>query len=160
MQDVHKFPMGYEVKIINKHDIIASIDDNILDKEVALEIVKRCEIDASNFLKEGRWTGIPFIGNIRIPKTTQKLLTEESKHLLQGAKETLDENMYVMFRKNYTKEIGKQVNLERFYKYTVSMFVGKNQKFFKKVSLCFGDLYARVLCYTLRNLKAVSNEQI
>ena len=54
--------------MFKKQDILDCIDNNILDKEIALTLIEQLEIDAANFLKEGRWTGIHFIGNIRIPK--------------------------------------------------------------------------------------------
>lgn len=150
MADTFKFPNGgYEVKVLRKEDVLATIDENIIDKDIALAIVKKCEIDAGNFLREGRWTGIPFIGNIRIPKTIQKYMTEESQAILAEAKENLDEDKYILFRKNYTNNIGKQVKIERYYRYVVSRFVGKNQKFFKRLSERNGDEYARFLCYTL-----------
>lgn len=150
MADIFKFPNnGYDVKVLRKEDVLDSIDRNIIDKEVALAIVKRCEIDAANFLREGRWASIPFIGNIRIPKTVQKFTSDESKAILQEAQESLDEHKYLLFRKNYANEIGKQVKIERYYKYVVSKFVGKNTKFFRAVAKKHGDVYARFLCYTL-----------
>ena len=153
MTDTLKFPRGgYDVRVLRKEDVIASIEDNIIDKDIALAIVKRCEIDAANFLREGRWAGIPFMGNIRIPKTVQRLMTEESKNIVSDAKENLDEDKYILFRKSFANDIGKQVKVERYYRYIVSKFVGKNQKFFKRIADKHGDEYARFLCYTLTEL--------
>ena len=150
MADIFKFPRGgYDVKVLRKEDVIASINKNILDKEVALAIVKQCEIDATNYIKEGRWAGIPFIGNIRIPKTVQNFMTEETQKILSEAKENLSSDKYVLFRKNYSNEVGKQIKTERYYRYVVSKFAGKNQKFFKLIAAKHGDIYARLLCYTL-----------
>lgn len=158
MSSIFKFPNGgYEVKVLRKEDVLASIENNIIDKEVALAIVKRCEIDAANFIKEGRWAGIPYIGNIRIPQTVKKLLTEESKSILKEAEENLDTNKYLLFRKSFANDIGKQVKVERYYKYIVSKFVGKNPKFFKAVSKKHNDVYARFLCYTLADISISSD---
>ena len=72
MADTYKFPGGgYDVTVFKKQDVLDCIDKNILDKDVALAFIEQLEVDAANFLKEGRWTGIPFIGNIRIPKLRQ-----------------------------------------------------------------------------------------
>ena len=90
MADTFKFPNGgFDVKICRRKDIIDCIDENIIDKDVALAVIDKCEFDAANFLQQGRWTGIPFIGNIRIPKS--KLLEEspEQQALIQEAKERL-----------------------------------------------------------------------
>ena len=93
MADIYKFPSGgYEVTVCKKQDILDCIDKNIIDKEVALAIVERCEIDAANFLKEGRWTGIPFIGNIRIPKLKQLEESPEQQALIAEAKANLEYN--------------------------------------------------------------------
>lgn len=158
MADTFKFPRGgYEVRVLRKKDILDCIDDNIIDKEIALDIVTQCEIDATNFLKEGRWAGIPFIGNIRIPKVVQGLMTEESKAILAEAKETLDADKYVLFRKRYTVDIHKQTKAERYYRYIVSKFVGKNKSFFRVVSKKRGDIYARFLCFTLSSVTIVQD---
>lgn len=150
MPDVFKFPNdGYEVKVVRKEDIINTINENIIDKEVALALVTRCEIDATNFLREGRWAGIPFMGNIRITHTMKALMSEETKSVLEEAKENLDANKFILFRRAYCNDIGKHVKIERYYKYVVSKFVGKNQNFFNIISRRKGDKFARALCYTL-----------
>lgn len=158
MAETFRFPNGYDVRVLRKKDVLDSIDDNIIDKDIALEIVKCCEIDATNYLKEGRWAGIPFVGNIRIPKHVQTLISDETKALFADAKENLDSNTYLLFRKTYAKEVKKKESAERFYKYTVSKFVGKNLKFFRLISKNTNDTYARFLCYTLRTLDIISDE--
>ena len=153
MPEVRKFPPeGYEVTVLRKQDVLKCIDDNIIDKEIALDIVRRCEIDATNFLKEGRWAGIPFLGNIRIPKIVQTFMSEETQKLMQEAKETLDEHKYLLFRKEFASNAVKQEAHERYYKYELSKFIGKNLNFFRKRSARHGDRLARVLCFTLRNM--------
>lgn len=157
MSDIFKFPNGYDVKILRKEDVLASIEANIVDKDVALEIVKRCEIDAANFIKEGRWASIPFIGNIRIPKAREKFLSEETQSLLAEAESALERDKYLLFRKSVAEDISKQVKTERYFCYQVSKFVGKNTKFFKKVSEKHGDNYARFLCYTLSGINMIES---
>ena len=152
MGDIFRFPGGYDVKILRKEDVIASIEANIVDKDVALEIVKRCEIDAANSIKAGRWASIPYIGNIRVPRGREKFLSEETQALLKEAEATLDRDKYLLFRKSVAADIGKQVKLERYFYYQVSKFVGRNTKFFRKVAEKHGDNYARFLCYTLSGI--------
>lgn len=154
MSDIFRFPKGYDVKILRKEDVIASINANIIDKEVALEIVKRCEIDAANYLKEGRWASIPFIGNIRIPKAKAIGESEEIKNILQDARENLERDKYLLFRKSVYTDISKKLSIERYFCYQVSRFVGKHPKLFKKLAKKHGDNYARFLCYTLSDIDA------
>ena len=157
MPESRKFPPdGYQVTVLRKADILKCIQDNITDPEVVLDIVRRCEIDATNFLKEGRWAGIPFLGNIRIPKVVQKFISEETKQLMSDAKETLDADKYLLFRKEYATDVVKQEKYERYYKYELSKFVGKNLKFFRKISTKRGDAYTRMLCFTLRRMTIVT----
>lgn len=158
MSDIFKFPRGYDVKILRKSDVIASINANIIDKDVALAIVKKCEIDAANFLREGRWAGIPYIGNIRIPKGREKFLSEETQEILENARATLDKDKYLLFRKTVAADIGRQVKLEKYFCYQVSKFVGKNIKFFKKIAEKHGDNYARFLCYTLSGVNVIDSD--
>lgn len=159
MSDIYHFRNGgFEVRVLNKKDVLECIENNILDKEVALEIVKHCEIDATNFIRGGRWAGIPFMGNIRIPKTTQLLMSEESRELLNSAKENSDRNEYLLFARNYIDDCSEKVNRERYYMYSVSKFVGKNRQFFVSMSEKLGDNLARLICYTFSKTFFVFDE--
>ena len=161
MPETRRFPPeGYEVTVLRKADVLKCIDENIIDKEIALEIVRRCEIDATNFLKEGRWAGIPFLGNIRIPKIVQTFLSEDTQKLMAEAKETLDENKYLLFRKQFATDAVKREDRERFYKYELSKFIGKNLSLFRKLANKHGDKLARVKCFTLRNMTIVTEDDV
>lgn len=159
MADTFKFPNGgYDVTICRKQDIIDCIDKNIIDKDVAMAIVEHCESQAATFIKEGRWTGIPFIGNIRVPKTIQTLKSEEQQELIKDAKEQLNKEQYIMFRKKLHKENAKQIAQNRYYKYITSIAVNNNRKLYKKLCNTKGEVYARLFLYCSHNLVSVSNE--
>ena len=161
MPESRKFPPeGYQVTVLRKQDVLKCIDENIIDKEIALEIVRRCEIDATNFIKEGRWAGIPFLGNLRIPKIVQTFLSEDTQQLMAEAKENLDEHKYLLFRRQFATDAMKREDRERFYKYELSKFVGKNLKFFRKLATKHGEKLARVKCFTLRNMTIVTEDNI
>ena len=99
MTDTYKFPGGNDVKVVRKEDIINTINCNIVDKEVALAIVKQCEVDAANFLRKGRWTGIPFMGSIKVPDVVKMSNTPEQKQLIDDAIHTVTNEQFVMFRR-------------------------------------------------------------
>lgn len=160
MEDTFKFPNGYDVKICRKSDIIDCIEKNITDKDIALAIVEHCEFNAAKFIREGRWTGIPFIGNIRIPKTKQLLKTTEQQALIEEAKEKLDKEQYIMFRKCLGKENAKQIAHDRYYRYITSIAVNKNRKLFKKLCATKGEAYARLYLYCSHEVVAVGNQYI
>lgn len=161
MVESHKFPNGgYDVKVFKKADILDCINENIVDKDVALAIVEQCEVDAANFLKEGRWTGIPFIGNIRVPKLRQLQESPEQQALIEEAKATLDADKYVLFRCQLGKENSKHIKQERYYRYITSIAVGKNRHLYKKLCDTKGEVYARLYLYATHNITSLDNEYV
>lgn len=161
MADTFKFPNGgYDVTICRKKDILECIDKNILDKEIALAIVEDCEIQISNFIKEGRWAGIPFIGNIRISKTKELLKSDEQQALIAEAKENLGKEQYILFRKQLNRENTKKVSQERYYRFITSMAISNNKKLYKKLCKNHGEVYARLFLFCSYEVVAVGNEYI
>ena len=161
MADTFKFPNGgYDVTICRKQDILDCIDKNIIDKDVAMAIVEHCEFQAASFIREGRWTGIPFIGNIRVPKTIQMLKSNEQQALIKDAKEQLGKEQYVMFRKQLNKENVKQISHNRYYKYITSIAISHNRKLYNKLCEEKGEYYARIYLYASYNITALNNEYV
>lgn len=160
MADIFKFPNGgYDVVVYRKQDILDCIDENIIDKDVVLAVITQCEVDATNFLKEGRWTGIPYLGNMRIPPRVKKFREINGTEILETAKQELEENRYFVFRKELNSNICADVKYERFYRYVTSCFVTKNRSlynyFLKEVKLdniSNRDAYARFMCYSCIDL--------
>ena len=152
MEDTHKFPNGYEVTVVRKQDIINCLDENIVDKELVLAVITQCEFDATNFIQQGRWTGLPFMGNVRVPKRIQKLNSPEIKELIQEAKETLDTKKYMIFRQQLAVDLVKTEKKERLRNYILSQFVASNRKLYNKYLKEKGEHYAKFKCSTLTNL--------
>ena len=160
MTDTYKFPGGNDVKVVRKEDIINTINCNIVDKEVALAIVKQCEVDAANFLRKGRWTGIPFIGSIKVPDTVKMAHTSEQRELIQDAIETVSSEQFVMFRRELAHNNEKRVKATRYYNYVLSMAVAKNRELFKKLCKDKGVGYARIHFFLISSITAVENEYV
>ncbi len=160
MKDNLKFPNGYDVTICRKRDILECIDKNIVDKDVAMAIIDDLEFQAASFITEGRWTGIPYIGNIRIPKIKKILQSTEQQALINEAKEQLDKEQYILFRKKLNLEIAKQVKYERYYKYITSIAINKNRPLYKKLCSTKGEAFARLYLYSCNIITAVNNEYI
>lgn len=148
MKDTFKFPNGgYEVTVLRKQDIIDCIDENIVDKEIALAIIEDCEKQVAEYIKRGEWVGIPYIGNVRVPKHKQISKSEEFKSLLDDSKEVLDKEQYIMFRKEVHLELDRNLKFERHYKYATSIAVNKDKKKYKKLVVRMGESYARLYFY-------------
>lgn len=152
MADTIKFPNdGYEVTVCKKSDILECIDKNIVDKDVALAIVEHCEFHAANFIRQGRWAGIPFIGNIRVPKTTSILQTTEQQALIAEAKEQLTKEQYIMFRTRLNKENAKHIKQNRYFNYITSIVANNNKKLYKRLCERKGEAYAKCFLYFAYN---------
>lgn len=160
MQDTYKFPGGKDVKIVRKEDIINTINTNIVDTEVALAIVKQCEIDAVNFMKKGRLTGIPFMGTIKVPDTIKMSQTKEQKDLILAAMENTTNDQFVMFRRNLAYDNKVKIKARKYYNYVLSLSVAKNRNQFKKMCKEKGEAYARIHFFLLYSVTSVNNEYI
>ena len=160
MQDTYKFPGGKDVKIVRKEDIINTINTNIVDTEVALAIVKQCEIDSVNFMKKGRLTGIPFMGTIKVPDTIKMSQTKEQKDLILAAMENTTNEQFVMFRRNLAYDNKVKIKARKYYNYVLSLSVAKNRTQFKKMCKERGEAYARIHFFLLYSVTSVNNEYI
>ena len=160
MQDTYKFPGGNDVKVVRKEDIIQTINCNIVDKEVALALIKQCEVDAANFLRKGRWTGIPFMGSIKVPDVVKLTNTKEQQEAIKAAAETVTNEQFVMFRRELAYNNEKRVKATRYYNYVLSMAVSKNRALFKKLCKEKGVGYARLHFFLISSITAVENEYV
>ena len=160
MQDTYKFPGGKDVKIVRKEDIINTINTNIVDTEVALAIVKQCEIDAVNFMKKGRLTGIPFMGTIKVPDTIKMSQTKEQKDLIIAAMENTTNEQFVMFRRTLAYDNKIKIKARKYYNYVISIYLDKNRNKFKKMCKEKGEAYARIHFFLLYSVTSVNNEYI
>ena len=160
MQDTYKFPGGKDVKVVRKEDIINTIKTNIVDTDVALAIVRQCEVDAVNFMKKGRLTGIPFMGTIKVPDTIRMSQTKEQKDLILAAMETNTNEQFVMFRRNLAYDNKIKIKARKYYNYVLSLSVAKNRNQFKKMCKERGEAYARIHFFLLYSVTSVNNEYI
>lgn len=160
MQDTYKFPGGKDVKVVRKEDIINTIKTNIVDTEVALAIVRQCEVDAVNFMKKGRLTGIPFMGTIKVPDTIKMSQTKEQKALIVAAMENTTNEQFVMFRRNLAYNNKVKTKARKYYNYVLSLSVAKNRNQFKKMCKEKGEAYARIHFFLLYSVTSVNNEYI
>lgn len=160
MQDTYKFPGGRDVKVVRKEDIINTIKTNIVDTEVALAIVRQCEVDAANFIKKGRLAGIPFMGTIKVPETVQLLKSKEQQELIEAAANTVNNEQFVMFRRNLAYDNKRRIQARKYYNYVLSIAVAKNRNQFKKMCKERGETYARIHFFLLASVTSVNNEYI
>lgn len=153
MSETIKMPKGgFDIRVVRKEDILKCIDSNILDKDIMLAFINQLEVDATNFLSEGRWTSLPYIGTLRKSQFKEIMATPEIKQLNADAKETLDKNKYIVFRKNLNADISRRLKRDRVYRYMLSQMVKKNRQFYENLVADRGELIAGMICYTIFNV--------
>ena len=154
MGDTIKMPGGgYDIKVVRKEDILECIDSNIVDKEVMLAFISQFEVDASNFLSQGRWTSLPYIGTLRKNQFKEAFKSKEISELNEAAKESLDKKKYILFRKDLKDQIAADIKRERIYRYSLSQVVKKNRRFYNYLEKTKGEKAARMICFTMFDLK-------
>lgn len=159
MKEQYKFPNGYEFTVVNKEDIINTIEDNIVDKELMFDLITEMENTALSFIEAGHWTGIPFLGNVRVSPYTKELRHKETKELLTAAKRTLPKEEFYVFNRNVGKEIIHKQNINRRYRYEVSKIISKHRKEYIRLAKVTGDNYGRFYMYTKYRPKAIMSEE-
>lgn len=117
MDDLEKrcFPYSnIEITIVKKDDILKTIDENILDKDIANELISHLEIRAEKSLRDHRWTGFPYLGSIRIPPGLSAETQNRQKDARDWAYKNLSRSEYLMFTKQCAYD-NHQINKYRAY---------------------------------------------
>lgn len=161
MLDTFKFPKSNtDVSIVRKADIIACIDDNIIDKDVALAVINQCEIDISRFANDGRWTGIPYIGNIRPNKLAYSTKDKETNELITAARENLPKEKYVLFRRQLGQDTAKRIRDKRYFNYIVAISANKNRKKYMKLIKSKGEPFAKLNAFFTYNIELANSDDL
>ena len=160
MAETFKFPHGgNDVTIVRKQDILDCIDNNILDKDVALAIVEQCEIDIEQNLIAGKWTGIPFLGSLK-PKLMRKRINGEIQDAIKESKIQMDKSTYVLFRKNLAANMANQEKYDRWSKYITSIAAQRYKNKYRILCRTKGEAFAKAYMFLTNFIVAVENEEI
>ena len=141
-KNTRKFPRGYDVTIVRKEDVLEAIDDNIIDKEIALDLIK-----------QGRWTSLPFIGTIRYNENKKAII--DNIDVVRQAEKTMSKQEYVMFRKKLVIDNLIENKYLRHYNYLVSMSITDNRKLYNYYVENYGESYARLMMYFFRTFTCI-----
>lgn len=161
MNDTIKMPNGgYDIKVVRKEEVIECINNNIIDKEVMLAFINQFEVDATNFLEQGRWTSLPYMGTLRLSKYKEIMSSDEIKELDKEAKESLDKNRYILFRKNLRVDIAKRIKRDRVFRYILSQMVNKNKSFYHYLIETRGNKIAEFVLFTLFDINTEEHYEL
>lgn len=151
------FPYSnFDVVIVEKEDILKTIDNNIIDKDIALELVRNLEVKAEQYVKEKRWTGIPYLGNIRVPKGLSKEVQDSYKDIRTVAYNTMDKKSYVAFIREICLDNSAAIKYNRFFNQILAIAVRKDKQKWTRLCRAKGDAYASckmVFGYLLKPMK-------
>lgn len=161
MSTINKFPRsGYDVTVVSKKDILKTIDDNILDKEVLNEILTQLENDAEIYLRKGEWAGIPFLGNIRIPPAIQLKNSDEQKELIKEARESLTKEKYILFRKALAEENSFIAKQNKIYRTRLSSNIRRYNMLYRVLRILKGFHVANFIVYSVSDIKPCINQDV
>lgn len=104
-----KFPFGYNLTLVDKHDIIKELSSEI-DKDVMLDIINELEDFNEQTLEQGFDIRFPYLGDII---TNKGVLTKSEKEEIQNVSNDASENKFLRRQLVLDKKIN---NTER-YKY-------------------------------------------
>lgn len=152
-----QFPgAGYNVVVLRKEDVLKTIDDNIIDKSIALDLIKQCEIDAANFVKEGRTATIPYIGAICFNSPKKAVL--DSVNALHDANKKLSKKEYLLFKKRAAINKIKEIKYIKHCKFSIRTAIKSNRELYKNLVRCYSQSYANLQMYFSRNLTYIEPE--
>lgn len=150
MSEVHKYPNGYDVTVCNRRDILACLDENIVDKQVLSAIIEDLEDNIWTYIQDGKSAGIPYLGSISFIEDKKIRNSEEIKELKREGRELMSKEEYCMFKHKLNKEIQASVGRDRFYKYTIATFITHNFGYFRFLCKTHTEAEARLISYSMR----------
>lgn len=151
--EVRKFPAmgGYDVTIVNKNDILKTIDDNIIDKEIAYEIITSLELSCQKYVSAGDTAGIPYIGKIKERLTAA--IARENKEALNDAREVLDKEHYIAFKRALFADESKRYKYNKVYKLEIARVVNHNRRQYWNYVDTIGEVKADIMFHGIAHLR-------
>lgn len=151
--EVRKFPAigGYNVTIVNKNDILKTIDDNIIDKEIAYEVITSLELSCQKYVSAGDSAGIPYMGKIK-ERLTAAIGRKHMKTLAE-AKEVLDKEHYIAFKHALFADESKRYKYNKIYKLEIARVVSHNRKQYWNYVDTIGEVKADIMFHGIANLR-------
>lgn len=151
--EVRKFPAmgGYCVTIVNKNDVLKTIDDNIIDKEIAYEVITSLELSCQKYVSAGDTAGIPYIGKIK--ERLAAVIARENKEVLNDAKEVLDKKHYVAFKYALIADEGNRYKYNKVYKLEIARVASHNRRQYWNYVDTIGEVKADIMFHGIAHLR-------
>lgn len=154
-EEYRKYGKSNYIKVVRKQDVLKCIDDNIIDKDVALAVITQCEMDAANYLINGKWTGIPYIGNISIK--VGNIALRENRDILEAARQDMTKHEFILFKKEIVADANNRYKYHKYISYVASKMANANKPLYERLVKKYGFNYAKLCMYFYANLKVVGD---
>lgn len=151
--EVRKFPAmgGYNVTIVSKNDILKTIDDNIIDKEIAYEIITSLELSCQKYVSAGDTAAIPYIGKIK--ERLAATIARENIETLDDAKEALDREHYIAFKRALFADESKRYKYNKIYKLEIARVAKHNRRQYWNYVDVIGEAKADIMFHGIAHLR-------
>ena len=151
--ELRKFPAagGYYVTIVNKNDVLKTIDDNIIDKEIAYQIITSLELSCQKYVSAGDIAGIPYVGKIK--ERLEATIIRKNKEALTDAKEALDREQYIAFKRALFADEGKRYKYNKVYKLEIARVVSHYRKQYWNYVDTIGEVKADIMFHGIAHLR-------
>lgn len=157
MSDILKVPNSDTYCDLYRLEDILDLMKEGYDKDLIRMIMTHCEKQIALDLQKGLWVGIPFIGNVRINKIRQALNSKENKEIIDGARSELNPSDFRKFRIQFSQDVARNINIERFNNYILSKTKTNFKKVYSKFFKKYGEDVAKVVLKSFMNLECVSS---
>ena len=77
---------------------------------------------------------------------------DDMQELLLEAKDNLDREKYLLFRRNLVSDISTRLNTSRYYRYSTSVNINKYKRLYKHIRYYYGDNIARLIIFSVTQL--------
>lgn len=134
MADIKHFPDGYEVLVCKRQDILDCLDENVIDKELVMDVISDCELQLAEYVKNGVWAGLPFIGSFKWSEEKKIHDAPETQELINTAKETLSNNEYKAFRAKLGADICNATKKERLRGVMTAQYRKRNKLYWRQIA--------------------------
>lgn len=155
----YQYPNSIQtISVVRKEDILQTIENNIIDKEIAIDIIDQLECDAAKMLVRDYWVGIPYLVNMKYGYATSAyLFNRDFKNAVDTSYKKLSKKEFVVFRKEINNYEVSRRNAERAFKFAVRMYARKYADVYQRLCKIRGVNIANVRIYGYTKCVGVDN---
>lgn len=159
MSSIFKYPNGNDVEVVRQSDIFELLKDKVTDIELVMAVVQQCESDVEKCLRNGVWTGIPYMGNIRRPKISELNDTEERKEIIEDARRTMDVKAYNKFRHELNLSDSIKIREDRKFNSEATVSANNNLKRYRWLCKNFTIPFAKIKIWAEDRANVIEAEE-